>query len=116
MRRLRHGQGILLLSVPLILEYEAVCTLPEQSAAASLDRDEALQVLDVLVAIAEPVEIKFLWRPQLRDPADEMVLETAVNGRADAIATFNIRDFAVAQSRFAVEVVSPQTTIAMIGQ
>ena len=36
--------------------------------------------------IVEPVRIHYLWRPQLRDPEDEMVLETAVNGRADAIA------------------------------
>jgi predicted nucleic acid-binding protein len=43
--------------------------------------------LDALSAVIEPVVFRFLWRPQLKDPADEMVLETAVNGQADRIAT-----------------------------
>jgi hypothetical protein len=46
---------------------------------------------DAAVGFAEPVAVHFLWRPQLRDPCDEMVLETAVNGRAAAIVTFNER-------------------------
>ena len=51
----------------------------------------------------EPVETHFMWRPQLRDPADELVLEAAVNGRAEALVTFNRRDFG------AVPVVSVST-------
>jgi predicted nucleic acid-binding protein len=43
--------------------------------------------------MAEPLKAHFLWRPQLRDPGDEMVLETAVNGQADTLVTFNVRDF-----------------------
>ena len=53
-----------------------------------------------------PVEIALLWRPALRDPDDEMVLEVAANGRADRLLTFNERDFAVAE-RFGVPVVRP---------
>ena len=49
--------------------------------------------VDAVVDLVEPVEIWFMWRPQLRDPGDELVLEAAVNGRAAAIATFNRRDF-----------------------
>jgi hypothetical protein len=45
--------------------------------------------------VAEPVRLSFLWRPTLRDPDDDMVLEAAVNGRADAIVTFNHRDFVI---------------------
>jgi len=33
------------------------------------------------------------WRPQLRDPDDGLVLEAAVNGRADALVTDNVKDF-----------------------
>lgn len=108
LRSLRAGRGELLLSVPLLLEYEAICCQPEHLEASGLSAAEVLQVLDVIVAIATPVEIKFLWRPQLRDPGDEMVLETAVNGRADVIATFNEKDFRPAASMFNVEVDRPQ--------
>jgi len=53
-------------------------------------------------------------RPQLRDPNDEMVLEAAVNGRADALATFNVRDYATAATRFGVEILLPGEAIARI--
>jgi predicted nucleic acid-binding protein len=53
------------------------------------------------------VETHYRWRPQLRDAGDEMVLETAVNGRAQAIVTFNRRDYGEAPANFGVEVLSP---------
>ena len=57
--------------------------------------------------LAEPVETHYRWRPQLRDPGDEMVLETAVSGRAQAIVTFNRWDYGEAPANFGVEVLSP---------
>jgi hypothetical protein len=51
-----------------------------------------------------PVQMFFLWRPLLRDRADDMVLETAVNGSADTIVTFNTRDFGDVPGRFGIEV------------
>lgn len=115
LRRLRAGRGKLLLSVPLLFEYEAVCCLPEHLRASGLSREEAVQVLDVLVAIAAPVEIRFLWRPQLRDAADEMVLETAANGMADAIVTFNEKDFGAAPAAFGLALIPPKTALQRIG-
>lgn len=50
---------------------------------------------------------KYRWRPQLRDPGDEMVLETAVNGQAQAIVTFNRRDYSDKPGTFGIEVLSP---------
>ncbi|WP_245525750.1 PIN domain-containing protein [Mesorhizobium sp. M00.F.Ca.ET.216.01.1.1] len=58
-------------------------------------------------AVAEPVRLVFLWRPAVRDPEDDMVLEAAVNGRADAIVTFNLRDFGKVAERFGIMVLSP---------
>jgi predicted nucleic acid-binding protein len=57
-----------------------------------LNEREVEIFLDAVLAMAEPVKVHFLWRPQLRDPGDEMVLETAVNGQTDALVTFNVRD------------------------
>jgi putative PIN family toxin of toxin-antitoxin system len=83
----------LLLSVPLMLEYLAVLTRPEHLAACGLTGGEVDRVLDDLASVARPVRLAFRWRPRLRDPSDDMVLETAVNGNANAIVTFNLRDF-----------------------
>ena len=86
--------------------------LPRAGRAASApDQDLCGLVLtvflDAVVALVEPVEAWFLWRPQLRDPGDELVLEAAVNGRAAAIATFNRRDFQAGAARFGVDVLLP---------
>jgi putative PIN family toxin of toxin-antitoxin system len=99
-------RATLLLSVPLCLEYEAVLTRREHLRAVGATAAEARRLLDALIAVAEPVEVSFLWRPSLRDPDDEMVLETAVNGRADWLLTFNVADFAGA-ARFGVNVGRP---------
>ena len=60
------------------------------------------------------VKTHFLWRPQLRDTGDEMVLEAAVNGHADALVTFNVRDFGVVPSRFGIEVLLPREAIGRV--
>ena len=93
LRAARQDEVTLLVSVPLAMEYEATCSELEHQLAAGLSEQEVGIFLDGILAMAEPVKAHFLWRPQLRDPGDEMVLETAVNGRADALVTFNVRDF-----------------------
>lgn len=95
------------LSVALALEYEAVCTRPEHLAASGLTEAEALLVIDALIGISRPIDLHFLWRPQLRDADDEMVLEAAVNGHASAIVTFNHRDFRQAAERFGIGLLRP---------
>jgi len=97
----------LLCSVPLMIEYQAVMTRPEHLAASGLTEEEVHTLLDAVAAIVIPVRLAFLWRPTLRDPDDDMVLETAVNGGAEAIVTFNLNDFREAAPRFGLEAVSP---------
>lgn len=97
----------MLLSTPLLLEYEAVCQREEHRFAAGLTSKDVESFLDGLTGLAEPVTVHFLWRPQLRDAADEMVLEAAVNGQAQAIVGFNHRDYANAPRRFGILLLLP---------
>jgi putative PIN family toxin of toxin-antitoxin system len=97
----------LLLSVPLHLEYEAVLTRPEHLSASGLSAAEVIRVLNDVAAVARPVRLAYRWRPQLNDPDDDMVLETAINGVASAIVTFNARDFDSVSQRFACAIWSP---------
>ena len=101
-------------NVALALEYEAVCNRAEHVMASGLSRAEVDIFVTAVIAMAEPVESYFQWRPQLRDPADEMVLEAAANGRAAAIVTFNRRDFAPAPLLFGVEVLLPIEAVGRI--
>jgi predicted nucleic acid-binding protein len=67
--------------------------------------------LNAVIAMAEPVESHYLWRPRLRDPDDELVLEPAVNGQAKAIVTCNKRDFGTAPASFGLALLTPAETI-----
>lgn len=108
------GRFELLLSVPLLLEYEAVLTRHENLAASGLTTAEVERVLDDLAAIAKPVRLAFRWRPRLSDPNDDMVLETAVNGSAKAIVTFNRRDFEETGRNFDCAVLLPGAALQQI--
>lgn len=110
----RRGELTMVANVALALEYEATCSRAEHALAAGLSLDQVTIFLDAVVAMAEPVETHFLWRPMLRDPADELVLEAAVNGRASVIVSFNQRDFGTMPLQFGVEVLSPSTALRRI--
>ena len=98
---------ILLVSPALLLEYESVLKRPEHLAAARADEAAVDVVLDLVAATAEHVEMHYLWRPQLADVGDELVLEAAINGRADALVTFNLRDFEIGAQRFGLKICRP---------
>jgi len=65
-----------------------------------------------VAVLVEPIKTHFLWRPILRDPNDEMVLEVAVNGDADAIVTFNLRDYREVPMSFGLEIITPSIAIS----
>ena len=88
----------MLASVPLMVHYESAILRPEHQTASALSVRELGELLDAIAAVATPITISYLWRPMLRDPDDELVLETAVNGSADLLLTFNERDYAGAWS------------------
>jgi putative PIN family toxin of toxin-antitoxin system len=96
-------------SVALFLEYEDVLQRPEHRQAFGLAAIDVDEFLAGLARVLVPVDISFLWRPQLKDPCDEMVLEAAVNGQCSHIVTWNVRDFAQAVHRFNLQCVTPRT-------
>jgi putative PIN family toxin of toxin-antitoxin system len=101
----------MLVSVPLLIEYQAVMTRQEHLSASHLSGRDVEILLDAVAAIVEPVWLDFLWRPVLRDPDDDMVLETGVNGRAEGIVTFNHRHFVSVTKQFAIDVLSPAKVV-----
>ena len=100
------------LSVPLVLEYEMV--LKRQAAELGLAPSDIDAVLDFLCDVGHHQRIHFLWRPSLRDPRDELVLELAVAAGCRQIVTFNGRDFAGSE-RLGVEVVTPAQFLRNFG-
>ncbi len=100
-------QLVLLVSPPVFLEYEDALKRPEHRLVHGLALDEVDEFLCELAALVEPVDLHFQWRPQSRDPNDEMVLETAINGGADALVTYNVGDFAEAGRRFGIPILQP---------
>ena len=95
-----------LCSTALFLEYEAVLSRPQTRDATGHDLDDVAAVMRALAALCEPVDISFRIRPILLDADDEMVLEAALNGQADAIVTHNVRDFGSTR-QFGLEIATP---------
>jgi len=100
-----------LTSTALFLEYEEVLRRPENRLATGMSEEDVEEFLAALVSAAEPVEINFRWRPQLKDPQDELVLEAAVNGRAEALVTHDVRDFESAAGLFGLRILLPRDVL-----
>ncbi len=107
LRLVAQKRVVALATPPLFLEYEDVLKRPEHQLVHGLTPEAVDQFLAELAALLEPVEVHFQWRPQSRDPNDEMVLEAAINGQANALVTYNIKDFAEAGERFRISVLRP---------
>jgi len=107
LQQLRLGRVEAVASVPMMLEYEEVLMRLEHREATGMTVEEVGTFLDDLAALLRPVFPYFLWRPLLRDPDDEMVLDAAVNGQAEAIVTFNVQDYLPAARQFQLEVLTP---------
>ena len=101
------------LSVPLVLEYEAV--LLRKNMSLPVTKDVISDVLDSVCALGHHHEIHFLWRPYLRDPKDELVLEIAVTSQSEYIITYNTSDFRGVEE-FGIKVITPKEFLQEIGE
>jgi len=99
-------------SVPLVLEYQQ--TLTEKHADLALSVSQIESVLDYLCLIGHKQRVFYLWRPLLRDPKDDMVLELAVASESEFIVTYNKKDFRGVE-RFGISIVTAQEFLQIIG-
>lgn len=109
MQLVRLGKVSMCCSPALFLEYEDVLKRTDQLAASRLLASDIDAILNELAGLIAPVTTHYQWRPQLRDPSDEMVLEAAANAQVDAIVTYNLRDFQPAKL-FGIPVLNPEQT------
>jgi putative PIN family toxin of toxin-antitoxin system len=97
------GQFEVVVSVPLVLEYEYALTMTADEIG--IPPSVVSDILDYLCSVSQHQDIFYLWRPMLRDPRDDMILEVGVASSADAIITYNKRDFERA-TNFDIEICS----------
>lgn len=102
------------LSVPLILEYEDVAK--RLIGETALNEEDINDILDYICSVSNRREIFYLWRPFLKDPKDDMVLELAVTSNCDMIITYNKKDFKGVEKYFGIRVLSPKELLFEIGE
>jgi putative PIN family toxin of toxin-antitoxin system len=106
--QMAFARSFQILATPaLFLEYEEILDRAEHRAVHGMSTHDTRRFLTGLAGIIEPVKVYYRWRPQMQDVDDEMVLDAAINGRAEVIVTHNVRDFMTAASRFNLRVANP---------
>ena len=102
------GKLTLLMDYKLVCEYRDVALRPQHIAASGRTSEDAEATIEMLEAIAAPVLVRIKHRPLSQDGNDDMVLDVAINGQADAVVTNNIKDFREAAERFGIQVLTPR--------
>jgi putative PIN family toxin of toxin-antitoxin system len=101
------------ISVPLILEYEY--SSKKLIGEIKLTKEDIDDILNYICSIANKIKVFYLWRPYLRDPKDDMVLELAVSANCDYIVTYNIKDF-IGIDKFGIKTITPKEFLQEIGE
>lgn len=107
LQNIPSGKIKYVLSVTLFLEYESVLKRPAFLKTAGLTAKDIDTILDMIALKGTRTNIHYLWRPQLRDPGDDMVLEAAISGSVNAIVTFNKKDFIGSAEKFGLDLMLP---------
>ena len=102
----------IVLSLPLFIEYKSI--IKRNRSKIKLSDEKINDILNYLCLVSEHHEIYYLWRPFLRDPKDDMILELAVTARCKYIVTYNIRDFKGVE-KFGIKVLSAKDFLNKIG-
>ena len=116
-QRCLRGDALPLMGNTLFAEYEDVLARDELFANCRLDRDERDELFDIFVSCCEWVRVYFQWRPNLRDEADNHLIELAVAGGANFVVTRNLRDVASGELAFPnVKIVPPEQFLKEINR
>lgn len=116
LRKVFREEIMPLMDLKLGLEYRDVALRPEHLMASALNRREILELIEALEAFAEPVEVVLKTRPLSSDPNDDMILDLAINGQAEALVTYNRKHFVGAGKRYGILVLSPAELLQKISE
>jgi predicted nucleic acid-binding protein len=97
----------------LALEYEAVAK--RMIGEIALSEKEIDDILDFVISNSNHWQIYYLWRPQLKDPGDDMVLELAVTASCNYIITYNVNDFKGIE-KFGIKAITPKEFLELVGE
>ena len=107
LRMIFREELVPLMDLKLGLEYRDVALRLEHVRESALSKREIVELIEAMEAFAEPVEVVMMTRPMSPDPSDDMILDLAINGRAEALVTSNTKHFAGPGKRFGIPVLSP---------
>ena len=99
------------ISVPLILEYESIAIRHLDNLL--IDKNDLENFLNYICTIGNKCKIFFLWRPFLKDPKDDFVLELAANSGSDFIITYNQKDFK-GSNKLGIAVLTPKELLNIL--
>lgn len=116
LRKIFREEVVPLMDLKLGLEYRDVALRPEHLMASALSEREVLELIEALEAFAEPVEVLVKTRPLSSDPDDDMVLDLAINGRAEALVTYNTKHFMAAGKRSGIPILTPAELLQKISR
>ena len=108
---LEYNKFILNISVPLILEYESIVV--RELNHLKINKNDLDILLDFICTIGKKYDIYYLWRPFLKDPKDDFILELAYTSDSDFIITFNKKDF-IGVQEFGIKILSPQEFLFLL--
>lgn len=111
LRRLAEDQFEIAISVPLIMEYEEI--LKAKLDESIFSTDDIDTIINYFCKIGVTAEIFYLWRPCLKDPEDDHILELAVAANCSCIVTYNKKDFAGIE-RFGLQTVDAAEFLEML--
>lgn len=101
-----------IISATLMFEYDSVAKRKEMNL--TITHKDIDIIIDKICQLCEHSKVFFLWRPFLKDPRDDLILELAIESNSNYIVTFNTKDFKGIEE-FGIQVITPIAFLEKIG-